>query len=430
MSIPIIPNSVAPDSPLCIRPGHPSGLWVLAAAEAAERFGFYLMLALLVLCLNERHQFSEARASTWYGNYLGACYALPLLGGWLAGRIASRGVWVRVGAVVLAFGYFLLALERTDLLWVALAVLSLGNGLFKPNISAQIGSLYPAEDSRRDEAFGLFYLAINLGGLAGPLVGEQLRRTLGWGAAFGAASVALGISAVILHAGRRHLGMYTAVDSEPSSGSSRRRVAALLLICVAAQPFWAAFHLYGSALTLWARDSVDRTMVLWGSERQIPPGWFAASNSGFVLLLSAPLAWLLRRFSVSSAAKLVWGLLLSAAAFGVLFAEAHLHAPSLAAPGGLLTYYFIISVAELMLSPVGLSLVSRLSPPRWVGLMFGVWFTSTAVGNWLSGPLGRLYTTWPHDRFFGAVGLLLLAPALLLATQLGWLRCTLPTEEK
>lgn len=407
---------------------HPIGLYVLSLAEAGERFGFYLMLTLFSLYLNERLGFSQARASSFYGSYLAACYALPFVGGWVAGRFVSRRFWVFVGALILASGYFLLALGQSSTLLLALGVLAVGNGLFKPNISAQIGNLYAAGDTRRDEAFGIFYLAINIGGLFGPTVGEVLRGRFGFGAAFAAAGIALLGSSLTLQLFARHLKVVDRLEIVVDNPvPPRRRVAALLLICAALIPFWLAFHQYGSSLTFWARDSVDRHVEIFGVSHEIPPGWFAASNSLFVLLLSAPLAALFRFVrGVSSAEKIVAGLLVAAGAFAILGLSSR--GSGLAHPAWLIAYYLVVTTGELLLSPVGLSLVSKLSPPRWIGVLFGLWFVSTALGNWLAGFAGRLWVVWSHARFFSGLSLLLAVTALLLATQLGWLRRTLPQD--
>jgi POT family proton-dependent oligopeptide transporter len=143
--------------------------------------------------------------------------------------------------------------------------------------------------------------------------------------------------------------------------------------------------------------------------------------------LSAPLAALFRVVrGISSAEKIVAGLLVSAGAFAILALSAG--GTGLAHPGWLVAYYLVVTTGELLLSPVGLSLVSKLSPPRWIGVLFGLWFVSTAFGNWLAGLVGRLWAVWSHARFFGGLALLLGVTALLLATQLGWLRRTLPQD--
>ncbi len=407
---------------------HPTGLLILSVAEAGERFGFYLMLTLFALYLNERHGMNEADASRWYGNYLACCYALPFLGGWLAGRVASRRIWVFVGSMVLASGYALLAMDRFVLVPAALAILSVGHGLFKPNISAQVGDLYAPGDRRRDTAFGLFYFAVNVGGLLGPLVGEVLRKVAGWSAAFAAATVALVGSALVLHFGSRHLPRFSVNEVVATSQAPlRRRVAALVLIFAALVPFWMAFHQYGSSLTFYARDCIARDVFWLGKTLEIPPVWFGASNSLFVLVLTGPVVAATRR--IASADKLALGLALSSLAFAGLGVASLFQGPRDGSALVLLGYYFVITVGELLLSPVGLSIVSKLSPVRWVGVLFGLWFVSTALGNWLAGKVGQLWATWQHHRFFGLLAASLLVSAVGLASQRSWLRQTLPREE-
>lgn len=423
-------HSSVPDSQR--PPGrHPPALWVLSAAEAGERFGCYLMLALFTLFLNERLELSEAQASDWYGTYLAAVYAAPLFGGWLAGRLGSRLLWIIIGALLLAAGYFVLSLTDIRATLIALGIIVVGSGLFKPNISVLIGELYPRGDSRRDEAFGIFYLAVNAGGMFGPIVGELLRSAFGWSAVFSAAGVALLGATLTLHLGRRLLVNEHSSETEPvePSKNSRRRVAAVLLLCVVLVPFWMAYQQHGSSLTFWARDNVDRAVRLFGRPHEIPPGWFAGSSALFVLLLTAPMTVLFRRFRLSSASKLAAGVVVGAASFALLYMAALGSGGARVHFGWLIAHYLTMTVAELLLAPIGLSAVSKLSPSRWSGVFFGLWYVSTAAGNWLAGRLGRLWVRWPHDRFFAFVALLLLITAGLLLTQLGWLRRTLPRED-
>lgn len=419
------------------KPPHPAGLYVLGAAEALERAGFYLLVSLFVLFLNEQMGFKEEQALAWYGNYLGASYFAPLLGGWLASRYLTRQRWVFLGALLMAAGYWLLGSAGV---WFmpALVVLVLGNGLFKPNISAELGSLYPEGDSRRDEAFTLFYLAINVGGLAGPLVGELLRERFGWTAAFRAAAIALIASAAVLHLGRRHLqGPKVSSQAERYPENLRARLGALVLLMIGTIPFWLAFQQFGASLSFWIRDHVDRSVHVLGRPFTIPTGWFAASNSFFVLALTPGLAWLFRRrffkgsaaMSISSPDKFVGGLVCTAASFFWLAQQSMGYWRLGWAPLGVLGFYLLLTIGELLISPVGLSLVSQLAPARWAPAFFGLWFLATALGNWLAGKSGVLYARWlPHD-FFAAVAAVVIAMALLLMTQLSWLRRTLPRQE-
>lgn len=432
--IPMLPpNAAVAGSQLSKPPRrHPAALWVLSAAEGGERFGFFLMLASFILFLNERMGFSEARAADIYGFYLTAVNAMPIVCGYVAGRCRSRRFWTMFGLVTLAAGYFLLAACELWSLYLALGVLVLGNGFFKPNISVLIGNLYSPADARRDEAFGIFYLAVNIGGMFGPLVGELLRIRYGWWAAFSVAGVALLASALTLHLGRRLQSSNQPPQATMSSQPAplRRRMLALLMLSVLLIPFWMAYNQYGSSLAFWARDGVERVVHIAGSRYEIPPGWFASSGAAFVLLLTAPLALLARRLGLSSAGKVTCGVALGALSFAILCWAAAFAGSTLVSPLWLAAHYLLMTAGEVLLTPICLSLVSKLSPPRWAGVLFGAWYVSTAAGNWLAGSVVRLWLKWPHAHFFAFLSLLLLVVAGLLASQLGWLRRTLPQEQR
>lgn len=406
-------------------------------AEACERFGFYLILALLALYLNEYHGFSTETAFRWYGSYLAWVYFSPLFGGWLGGRLILRRSWTICGALLLALGYVILGLGTTASLIPALIVLTIGNGLFKPNISTLVGSLYPPGDGRRDEGFGIFYLSVNIGAMVAPVIGERLRGAYGWTAAFGTAATALVIAALALHLGKNALpGQAPEAISESKTSArhksgNRRRVAALLVIGALVMPFWMGYFQTGSTLTFFARDSIDRTLSSINYE--IRPGDFASLGGFFVLVLTAPLAWVMRKLKrrglhLTSADKIVCGLAGTGLAYALLCLVTALpHGPKVNMLW-LVGFYFVLTISELLLSPIGLSLVSKLAPSRWVGMLMGVWFLASAGGNKLAGQVGSLWNVWSHAHFFGAFALLLVVTALVLATQLGWLRQTLPRE--
>lgn len=423
---------------------HPAGLYILSAAEACERFGCYLLLALFTLYLNEHYGFSQERAINWYGWYLSAVYFTPLIGGWLGGRWLERRTWVLLGAITLGLGYSLLSMGTPTTLLAAIAVLTLGNGLFKPNISTLVGGLYDPGDSRRDEAFGIFYVAVNIGAMIAPVAGETMRYRLGWGPSFLSAAGALALAVLILTVGMAYLPCrrsQAAITREPASegrarGNPRQQLFALLLFCSMAVPFWMAYYQTGSSVTLFARDNVQRILP-WSffDLREVPPGAFASLGGMFVLLLTLPLSWVVRRLrrlglAITSADKVATGLAFAALAFALLSLIAHFATSGRVNALWLVAFYFVLTIAELLLSPVGLSLVSKLSPPRWVGVMMGVWYLATTCGNRLTGQVAPLWTQWSHSRFFGGLSVLLLLAASILALQLGWLRRVLPSEEE
>ena len=418
--------------------GHPRDFWTLAFVELWERFGFFLMMSLLVLYMNERLHLSEEESVKWFGYYITAVYFSPLLGGYIAERGLSRPVWVAIGAALLSIGYFgfALASRETMLLWFGLLVL--GNGLFKPNIATLVGSLYAPGDPRRDGAFSYFYFAVNVGGAISPLIGGYLRMHFGWRVAFSAAGAGLILAVVVLlrfarrYRPRDHA--HAVVSGVPEhTTSAPRRVAALFLISACALPFWTAIMQSGTSLALWARDNTDRSLSLLGGSSEFAPEQFASLGSWFIILLTVPLTAVLERINrgrgIHSAVKIVVGLVLAATAFGLMSLCAAKTGVGRASMLWLVGYYFVFTLGELMLSPVGLSIVSKLAPPRWVGVMIGVWLLSTASGNLLVSLLGRYWARWSHAQYFAVISVGLVSSAELMLSQMGWLKRVIPSQQ-
>jgi POT family proton-dependent oligopeptide transporter len=443
---------------------HPKGLYVLFFTEMWERFGFYLLNALLAFYLTERHHFAEGDASNWIGNYQGLVYLSPFFGGLLADRYLGYRRSVLIGAALLAAGYFMLALNSIPALYGAVTLLIMGNGLFKPNISTQVGNLYPQGDPRRDSAFSIFYVGINIGAFLAPFVGEYMRQHYGFPAAFAAAGVGMVLSMLIFWT----LGGYLKVadqlssvaavldvplpaeyeDAPESKDVEKKRIIAIFIVCGIIMFFWVAFQQNATTLNFWAKNNTDRTIHLWnlhtpipwlnrlfhGQDFEIPPGWFQAVNPLFIFTLTGLVVWLfaqLRKVNrePSTPAKMAMGILLTAAAYAVMVVGS--------LKGGdygkvsmwwLNLAYFVITNAELCLSPIGLSLIAKLAPRRMTAMMMGVWFIATAIGNKLAGTLGLLWNVWPHSRFFALLVASSLFAALLLRTQFKRLIAVMPTE--
>jgi POT family proton-dependent oligopeptide transporter len=281
---------------------HPKGLYVLFFTEMWERFGYYLMLAIFTLYLNEKLGMTEGASASLYGTYIGLVYLSPLFGGMLADRVKKIGYRgaVLCGALLMAMGYFTLALERASTFHLALGLLIIGNGLFKPNISTMVGNLYPEGDVRRDSAFSIFYMGINIGAFFSPLAASYMRSHYGWGAAFATAGGGMLIGFVIFAI----FGKMVAVANQRSSVSAvldvplppeyedkplpkhveRERIRALVIMCAIVMLFWVAFHQNGSTLTFWARDNTDRTLggLL---KHDLDPELFGTQNSSLLMLL-------------------------------------------------------------------------------------------------------------------------------------------------
>lgn len=422
--------------------GHPIGLYVLFFTEMWERFSFYGMRALLVLYMT-KHLIDSVQAGSYvfgfgavramlegafgplatqqlasqiYGLYTGFVYFTPFFGGLLADRVFGQRKTVVLGGVLMAIGHFLMAIESMFLL--ALLFLILGNGCFKPNISTQVGNLYPDGDSRRDGAFTIFYMGVNLGAFFSPLVCGTLGQIYGWHYGFGAAGVGMIVGLVVYLFGQRYLAPdQHMIDEaahakpEPLTGSEWRAIWGLVALCVLNIVFWAVYEQQGNTVQLFADENTNWEVFGW----TMPSTWFQSFNPLFIIAF-APLLdafWRIqakRKSEPTSVAKMAIGCVLLGAAFVVLIV-----ATRDLQPGVKISFLwlalctFIYSIGELYLSPIGLSLVTKVAPKRLVGMMMGMWFLSTFFGNYLSGYIGMYYDKMSKDGFF----MLLLALGVL-----------------
>ena len=416
--------------------GHPRGLTFLFTTEMWERFSYYGMRSLLVLYmvkfvllpenagtvigLGALRSFYESIfgtlgtqpfASHIYGLYTALVYLTPLIGGLLADRVLGQRRTVVLGASLMAIGHFMMAFESLFLL--ALLVLIFGNGAFKPNISAQIGGLYAPGDPRRDRAYSIFYVGINLGAFLAPLVCGTLGEGVGWHYGFGAAGVGMTIgllvylyAAPMLPADERDRVVTSGNDRRPLDRTEWRSILALLALFLPTSLFWATYEQQGNTIPLWADDYTDRhiNLLIWHGE--IPVTWFQAFNpfmifafTPFVLMLWARQA--ARGREPSTVTKMAVG------CFGVALANLIMVGAVWQADGApqaswtwLFAYFAVITLGELYLSPIGLSLVSKVSPARMVSMLMGVWFLTSFVGNLVGGWLGSFWTVMDKSAFF------------------------------
>ena len=352
-------------------------------------------------------------ASHIYGLYTALVYLTPLLGGMLADRVLGQRRTVILGASLMAIGHFMMAFE--PLFLFALLVLIFGNGAFKPNISAQIGALYAPGDPRRDRAYSIFYVGINLGAFLAPLVAGTLGEVAGWHYGFGAAGVGMTIGLIVyllaaptLPADERErvARSRSSPVQRPLDRSEWRAILALIVLLLPVSLFWATYEQQGNTIPLWADDYTDRhvNLLVWRGE--IPVTWFQAFNpfmifafTPFVLMLWARQA--VRGTEPSTVTKMAIG------CFGVALANLVMLGAVWQAGGGpqaswmwLMAYFVVITIGELYLSPIGLSLVSKVSPGRVVSMMMGVWFLTSFLGNLIGGWLGSFWTVMDKSAFF------------------------------
>jgi POT family proton-dependent oligopeptide transporter len=422
---------------------HPRGLYVLFASEAWERFSFYSMLSLFTLYLIDGQQgfgWTNAEATRLYSWYLTLVYASPLVGGLLADRYLGYLRTTLIGALFFVAGHFLLSFHSLTIVYLALFCLVVGNGLFKPNVSTMVGNLYPDGSPLKDQAFVIFYFGINVGAFFAPVAMEVIKQRAGYHPAFAVAGVGMVVSLCTLYFLRRHVRDADApvlpAEASGSAGSElervpeSRRIIALLVIFLIVIVFWMAFHQNGSTLTYWANDNTD-----WDVSGTISN----AINPAWILILSFPLValwrWLGRRGKEpSTPTKMTIGMLLTGLSFFVLYWAAIIGEASVAgtdiydykvSPGWLIASYGVVTLGELLLSPMGLSLVSKVAPFRLRGMMMGGWFVATAIGNKLTA-IGVYWSLWPHSTFFAVLGLMCVAMAGVLAALLKPLKKAMP----
>jgi len=420
--------------------GHPRGLSTLFFTEMWERFSYYGMRALLILYMTAAVTsgglgFETPRAAAIYGWYTFSVYALAIPGGWVADRFLGQYRSVLLGGIIIALGQFSLALAPLPFFFSGLTLIAVGTGLLKPNISTMVGSLYDTEDARRDAGFSLFYMGINLGAMIAPLVVGTLGQRVDWhvGFAVGGVGMTLGLIQYVLGKPRlmpalqrldaRNPAPARAAVTRPATGlaggfsaAEWKRIAAIGVFFVFSTLFWGAFEQAGSSLNLFA----DRHTKLSVLGFTFPSTWFQSLNSLFIIAFAPMFAWAWVALAKSnrepsSPAKFGWGLVLVGLGFLLLVpAATFAEGGTLVSPAWLVGVYLLHTYGELCLSPVGLSLVTKLAPQRIVGLMMGVWFLSIASGNKVGGWVAGFFETLPLPLLFGAVAGTTIGSAVVL----------------
>ena len=440
--------------------GHPKGLYMLFFAEMWERFSYYGMRAILIFYLTQHWLFSDGKSNLIYGAYTSLVYITPVLGGWLADRYLGQRKAVLFGGLLLAAGHALMAVEGTggqsdptiNVFWAALAFIIVGSGFLKANISVMVGQLYSMTDVRRDGAYTIFYMGINVGAAIGTILVAYLGQTLGWGFGFGLAGIGMLAGLIVFVLGKSSLrgageapiplakgkeyGLYgvgfaavaviwalvqyqdviqtllaisgvlllgyVLFESFKLEKEPRERMFAILFLISLNPLFWGLFEQAGGSMNLFTDRFVDRAGV--------PAGIFQSINPIYIILLAPLFAglwqWLGRRGKEPSApAK--FGLALAQMGFAnlVLVWGAEAYGVVAMTPVILVfAYYLFATTAELCLSPVGLSAMNRLAPKHLASLIMGAWFYMTAVGNFVAGKIGE--ATGGHDGEMTKQGLL------------------------
>ncbi|MDG0974638.1 MAG: peptide MFS transporter [Crocinitomicaceae bacterium] len=408
-----------------VKKGHPKGLYLLFTVEMWERFSYYGMRAIFILFLTKALLIDAKEAGSIFGIYTSLVYATPLLGGFIADRYWGNRRSILVGGILMAVAQFMMYFSASlyatpdtaiPIMYVALGFLIFGNGFFKPNISSMVGSLYPQGDSRIDSAYTIFYMGINAGALVAPLVAGGLGDT---GAAadfkygFLAAGIGMVVGTIIMLAFQKKyivtpegepIGMrpkyYNKTESEIDAATGENtsgkaaltkvekdKILAIFIITAFVIAFWAAFEQAGASLTIFADQNTDRDIFGW----TMPASFFQSINPIFIVLF-APIFSILwttlakRNREPSSPMKMVWGLAVLALGYVLIaFSVKGVGMEEKISMFFLVGMYFLHTCGELAISPVGLSVVNKLSPKRFASMMMAVFFLSSVVGNFAAG---------------------------------------------
>lgn len=433
--------------------GHPKGIGYLAFTEAWERFSFYGMQALLVLYMTKslllpgnveqvagieqlRSIFGgidgQPFASAIFGTYAASVYLTPILGGWLADRVLGKRRTVLIGAITMAIGHFLMAFNVTFLL--ALLCLILGSGMFKGNIASQVGSLYKPEDLRRADAFQIFFLGINAGVIASPLIVGTLGETLGWHYGFGAAGVGMLVGLGIYLAGQKYLPAEhfdvpakTAKPSEPMSRNDwLATIALILLIPVLAVGIVPNNQIFNAYLVWGDRDFA----LYWGGEK-LPTTWLitldAVVSVSFLAIVAAFYRWWKTKWpEPDELTKIIIGSLFSIGGMACLYLAAS--TTPVGEKIGLfwpVMFHVVNSIGFAHMLPVSLALFARLAPKQINATVIGLYYLSLFGANSMVGWVGGWFETMPVTRFWlihmgfaAASGFVFVLFKLLLAPRL------------
>lgn len=415
--------------------GHPRGLTFLFSTEMWERFSYYGMRSLLVLYMTKyllladhsggvigltavKHALEtmfgplpvQPLSSQIWGFYTALVYFTPIFGGLLADRVLGRRHTVVIGAVLMAIGHFMMATEQLFLF--ALFLLIIGSGCFKPNISTQVGGLYAPGDHRRDRAYSIFYVGINIGAFLAPLVCGTLGEEVGWHYGFAAAGVGMCIGlGIYLYAlpllppDKSPAFETTTGGHAPLTREEWRAIVALLVLFLPNTLFWGCYEQMGNTIVLWADADTDRTLSLAGMHLQIPTTSFLAFNP-FMIFAFTPFVVALwsrqaaRNSEPSTLTKMTLGCCGLTAAY-LIMALAAFHAGAGKASWlWLFGFFVVLTVGELYLSPVGLSFVTKLAPTRLLSMLMGVWLASSFTGGFLAGWLGSFWSRMAKPEFF------------------------------
>jgi POT family proton-dependent oligopeptide transporter len=439
-----------------VKKGHPPGLYVLFFTEMWERFSYYGMRALLIFYMTETFVFGDDKAYGVYGAYTALVYLTPVFGGIVGDRILGYRKSVIIGAGLMALGHFCMAIQATSVFYLALALLIIGNGFFKANMSTIVGRLYDEGDPRRDAGYTIFYMAVNVGAAAAPILCGWVGGSLGWHWGFTLAGIGMVAGLINFLVGQyrfRHrleppaptggegdptpvkaggtlhkefavyfvallalggawwllqnsgilrwlligtggivfsfLLVYSLVQT---TGVARHRLWTALVLIAVSVVFWSFFEQAGSSLNLFADRNVDKVVLGW----EVPAPVMQAINPIFIVLLGGVFAALWVKLEKvdrdpSIPMKFGLGIVQLGLGFAALYYGASISRETgMVALSWLVLGYLLHTTGELCLSPVGLSMISKLAPPSITGLMMGAWYLSISFAQYAAAGIAML----------------------------------------
>jgi POT family proton-dependent oligopeptide transporter len=439
---------------------HPKALVYIFFTEMWERVGFYTLMAILVLYMDKILGWPDSKKGDWYGLFLALCYFFPLVGGYLGDRLFGRIKTIRTGAVLMAIGYVGLALSSANQVTtflLGLLLIAIGTGIFKVNMAVMVGNIYKNQPELKDAGFNIYYMGVNLGAMIAPIIATVNSAIFhSYHLSFWVAAGGLILALVIFQAGKRLLApvddsnirLAAKLNAEKGQQSNEEtaaqkkdiyyrdasapgrdfnyipgekqerdfsdRILTLCLLFTIVILFWVAFYQNGFALTLFAARS---TVI----KNWLRPETYQFFEPFFILVLTPLLLSIFNNLrqngrEPSTPKKIFYGLnfmILAMLIMVLACLQGGNKDQNIMSPLWLIGTYFVVTIAEILISPMGQSYVSKVAPEKIRGLMMGGWFVATAIGSYGSGLLGKLYSRFPHHQYFLLLAGLLAVAAIL-----------------
>ncbi|MFC2133594.1 peptide MFS transporter [Bacteroidota bacterium] len=416
---------------------HPKGLMILFMTEIWERFGFYIMSSIFVLYMQHDLNYDGTTRGILYAVFLGASYMFPIAGGFLGDRLYGQIRTIRYGAYLMAIGYIFFGLSSIDaqyLFYIGLAFVTFGTGIFKVNMSVLLGSMYKGNESRKDAGFNIYYMGVNIGATIGPFAANIIGYlTDNYNISFYAAAIGMVLSILIFEFNRKKLEEFdsklkqideennnieiktVSPDPQMDKAEFKDRIVTLIMLFLVASLFWVPFYQNGIGLTYF----VDRSTV---QHELLRPELYLAFNAIFIVILTPIMLAIFGKMrekgkEPATPNKIFIGLILMGSSM-LIMVWASLEGGNLnqniMSPLWVIMTYLIVTLAEIMISPLGQSYVTKVAPPKVQGLMMGGWFGATALGGMTSGLIAAFYDTMSHHMYFLALAVLTFFAAAMI----------------